>query len=46
MDKCAEFNLPYNNYSTIIGAIASHFRVMKMLGKQPSVVETVQAQAA
>lgn len=46
MDKCAEFNLPYNNYSTITGAIASHFRVMKMLGKQPSVVETVQAQAA
>jgi len=46
IEKCAEFNLPYNNYSTITGAIASHFRVMKMLGKQPSVVETLQAQAA
>jgi len=46
MEKCAEFNLPYNNYTTLTGAIASHFRVMKMLGKQPSVVETLQAQAA
>jgi linoleoyl-CoA desaturase len=46
IEKCAEFNLPYNNYSTITGAIASHFRVMRMLGKQPSVVETLQAQAA
>jgi linoleoyl-CoA desaturase len=46
IEKCAEFHLPYNNYSTITGAIASHFRVMKMLGKQPLVVENQQAQAA
>jgi linoleoyl-CoA desaturase len=46
IEKCAEFNLPYNQYPTITGAIASHFRVMRMLGKQPSVVENLQAQAA
>jgi len=46
IEKCAEFHLPYNQYSTITGAIASHFRVMKMLGKQPLVVENQQAQAA
>jgi len=46
IEKCAEFNLPYNNYSTITGAIASHFRVMRMLGRQPLVVENLQAQAA
>ena len=46
IEKCAEFHLPYNQYSTITGAIASHFRVMKMLGKQPLVVESQQAQAA
>lgn len=46
IEKCAEFHLPYNQYPTITGAIASHFRVMRMLGKQPLVVENQQAQAA
>jgi linoleoyl-CoA desaturase len=46
IEKCAEFHLPYNQYPTITGAIASHFRVMKMLGNQPVVVENQQAQAA
>ncbi len=46
IEKCAEFHLPYNQYPTITGAIASHFRVMKMLGNQPLVVENQQAQAA
>ena len=35
MQKCKEFNLPYNKYDTMSEAIASHFRVMKFLGKKP-----------
>lgn len=38
MAKCAEFNLPYNKYETMTGALVSHFRVMKFLGKKPAVV--------
>ena len=38
MQKCTEFNLPYNKYDTITEAIASHYRVMKTLGKQQIVV--------
>jgi linoleoyl-CoA desaturase len=34
--KCKEFNLPYNYYPTLFGALASHFRVMKWLGKGPA----------
>jgi linoleoyl-CoA desaturase len=34
--KCKEFNLPYNYYPTLFGAVASHFRVMKWLGKGPA----------
>ncbi|MGF2413164.1 MAG: fatty acid desaturase family protein, partial [Ferruginibacter sp.] len=34
--KCAEFNLPYNQYPTMLQAVASHFRVMKNLGKKPA----------
>ncbi len=37
MEKCKEFNLPYNKYDTMIEAVASHFRVMKSLGKAPEV---------
>lgn len=37
--KCKEFNLPYNNYHTLSGALASHFRVMKWLGKNPAAVQ-------
>jgi linoleoyl-CoA desaturase len=33
--KCKEFNLPYNYNPTFFGAVASHFRVMKNLGKPP-----------
>ncbi len=43
--KCKEFNLPYNQYPTMMGALASHFRVMKQLGQRP-VEEILQAQAA
>jgi linoleoyl-CoA desaturase len=46
MAKCKEFNLPYNKYDTLFGAIASHFRMMKSLGKQPIVIKKHQAQAA
>ena len=45
MQKCAEFNLPYNYYPTMSEAVASHFRMMKYLGKKPAVPQT-QAQAA
>lgn len=38
MAKSKEFNLPYNKYDGIFEAIASHFRVMKYLGKNPTVV--------
>lgn len=54
MQKCMEFNLPYNKYDTMSEAIASHFRVMKTLGQQQVVVnkhntlhrQKMQAQAA
>ncbi|HMU10206.1 MAG TPA: acyl-CoA desaturase [Ferruginibacter sp.] len=36
MQKCKEFNLPYNKYDTMTEAVASHFRVMKYLGKKPA----------
>ncbi len=35
MEKCAEYNLPYNKYDTMSEAVASHFRVMKSLGRKP-----------
>jgi linoleoyl-CoA desaturase len=44
MEKCAEFNLPYNKYNTMTEALASHFRVMKYLGKKPQTM--VMAEAA
>jgi linoleoyl-CoA desaturase len=34
--KCKEFNLPYNYYPTMLGALRSHFKVMKQLGQRPS----------
>ncbi len=46
MAKCVEYNLPYNNYKTLVGAVASHFRVMKMLGKKSVSVVQHQKQAA
>jgi len=44
--KCVEYNLPYNNYKTLAEAVASHFRVMKMLGKKSAAVVQHQKQAA
>jgi linoleoyl-CoA desaturase len=38
MEKCKEFNLPYNKYDTLAQAVASHFRVMKALGRKPAEV--------
>ncbi len=38
-EKCKEFNLPYNYNETFFGAVASHFRVMKNLGKPPAEVK-------
>ena len=37
--KCSEYNLPYNQYSTFTEALASHFRVMRQLGKRPAVLQ-------
>ncbi len=37
MQKCQEYNMPYNYYKTMSGAIASHFRFMKWLGQKPAV---------
>jgi linoleoyl-CoA desaturase len=34
-DTCARHNLPYNKYTTMSAAVASHFRMMKQLGKKP-----------
>ncbi|MEO6488963.1 MAG: acyl-CoA desaturase [Ferruginibacter sp.] len=44
-EKCKEFNLPYNYYTTMWEALASHFRVMKQLGHKPAQV-ALRAQAA
>lgn len=48
MQKCKEFNLPYNKYDTMTAALFSHFRVMKMLGQSQVVVKVKHhsAQAA
>ncbi len=35
-EKCREFNMPYHYYNTMSGAVASHFRFMKYLGKKPA----------
>ena len=45
MEKCAEYKLPYNQYPTMSEALASHFRVMKYLGKKPA-MEHQQVQAS
>lgn len=44
-EKCKQFGLPYNHYTTFSSALASHFRVMKQLGEKPValVMETQQA---
>ncbi|MDJ1505480.1 acyl-CoA desaturase [Cytophagaceae bacterium BD1B2-1] len=35
---CEEYNLPYHEFSTMSGALVSHVRMMKELGKQPAPV--------
>ncbi len=32
---CREFNISYNEFTTMTGAIMSHFRMIKQLGKRP-----------
>lgn len=44
MEKCKEFDLPYNKYDTMTAAIASHFRVMKELGRDPAMVVKEEAE--
>jgi linoleoyl-CoA desaturase len=46
MEKCKEYNLPYNKYDTMTAALASHFKVMKMLGQNMVKTEARAAQAA
>ncbi len=33
--ECQAFQLPYNSIPTMIGAIASHFRFIKLMGQKP-----------
>jgi linoleoyl-CoA desaturase len=33
---CKDFNLPYNTFPTFTSSLASHFRMMKQLGKRPA----------
>jgi linoleoyl-CoA desaturase len=42
-EKCAEYNLPYNQYKTMSQALASHFRVMKFLGQKPVALQQLHA---
>ena len=35
MKTCADFNIKYNIYPTMMGAVISHFRFMKWLGQNP-----------
>ena len=35
-NTCKKYDLPYNVYSTMSDAVASHFRMMKSLGKKPA----------
>jgi linoleoyl-CoA desaturase len=47
MAKCREYNMPYNKYNTMMEAVASHFRIMRELGKAQVVVKKkVALQAA
>ncbi|MBI3884039.1 MAG: acyl-CoA desaturase [Sphingobacteriales bacterium] len=45
MEKCKQYNLPYNKYNTLTEAVISHFKVMKDLGKKP-VSDVIHAKAA
>jgi linoleoyl-CoA desaturase len=39
MKKCAVYNIPYNKFDTMLQAVASHFRIMRSLGKAPVIAE-------
>lgn len=43
---CREHNLPYHYNPTVLGAMASHFRVLKALGEAPALSTTSAAAAA
>jgi linoleoyl-CoA desaturase len=43
--RCKEFGLPYNNIDTFWGAVASHFRTMKMFGQYEKAPNTTLAAA-
>ncbi len=43
MQKCKEFNIQYNKYDTMVEAIGSHLRFMKLLGKAQVVVRNKPA---
>ena len=36
---CKEFNLPYNTFSTFSGSLASHFKMMYLLGRKPGSIQ-------
>lgn len=36
---CQKFQLPYNRYDKLGQAVASHFRMMKMLGQKPAEIQ-------
>ena len=46
MQKCLEYNLPYNRYDTMTAALLSHFKVMKTLGEKPIAVPQQHTQQA
>ena len=43
--SCKEFNLPYNSFGTMRGAMISHFRMMKQLGRKPKEMRNIAALA-
>lgn len=40
-ETCNKFQVPYHEYSTMSGAVASHFRMMRDLGKKPDLALNV-----
>ncbi|MBC7849197.1 MAG: acyl-CoA desaturase [Chitinophagaceae bacterium] len=34
-ETCAKFNLPYNYYPTVMSAVGSHMRMIRMMGRKP-----------
>ena len=46
MEKCKEFNMPYNKYDGMWEAVLSHFRTMRELGKSQLVKKKAALQVA